>query len=344
MTDLAAFLVQHGYLLLVAFVLFEQLGLPLPAAPMMLAAGALAATGHLDFGYAFLCGLAACIGADTLWYLLGRRYGNHVVRALCRFSLEPDDCSRRTGDLYHRHGPLALVFAKYVPGLNSIASPLAGLLRVKFHRFLFFDAIGASLWVGGVMGLGYLFNGEVERIGLWLASFGSGFIVLVIAVFIAYLALKIWIRRRFVARLRTARISPEAVWKLLRSGNTLAVVDLRHREEIDLVGAKVPGAIQILPEELRHRAAEIPRDRDIVLYCSCPNEVTSARTALRLHARGIKRIRPLLGGFDGWVSAGLPVESVHSVKFGKSEPDLFHLASAPSHSPDEPVRARSRDR
>lgn len=331
MSDLAAFLIQHGYLLLVAFVLLEQLGLPLPAAPMLLAAGALAASGHLDFWYAYLFGMAACVAADTLWYLLGRKYGNHVVRVLCRFALEPDDCSRRTGDLYHRHGVLALVIAKYVPGLNTIAPPLAGLLRVKIHRFLFFDAIGATLWVGGMLGLGYVFNNQVERLGQWLTGLGSGFVLVTIAAFLVYLALKIWIRRRFIARLRTARISPESVWKHLKSGDAMAVVDLRHQEEIDLVGAKVPGAIQILPEELRQRAAEIPRDRDIVLYCSCPNEATSARTAMRLQSRGIKRIRPLLGGFDGWVKAGLPIESVHSLKFGKTEPDLFHSLPIAPH-------------
>ena len=329
MPDLAAFLIEHGYLLLVAFVLLEQLGFPLPAAPMLLAAGALAASGNLSFGFAYLFGMAACVSADTVWYLLGRRYGGHLVRVLCRYSLEPDDCTRRTGDLYHRHGALVLVFAKYIPGLNAIAAPLAGLLRLKVLRFLFFDVIGATLWVGGMLSLGYLFDSEVEKIGVWLASLGSSLVIVVIAVFVGYLALKLRIRRRFVARLRTARIAPKEVWQHLKSGDSLAVVDLRHREEIDLVGAKVPGAIQILPEELRLRAGEIPRDRDIVLYCSCPNEVTSARTAMRLQSRGIKRIRPLLGGFDGWVEAGLPVESVHSVKFGGPQPDLFHLGPVP---------------
>ncbi|MCL4782891.1 MAG: VTT domain-containing protein [Bryobacterales bacterium] len=332
MPDLAAFLIQHGYLLLVAFVLLEQLGFPLPAAPMLLAAGALAASGNLDFGFAYLFGMAACVGADTVWYLLGRQYGSHLVRVLCRYSLEPDDCSRRTGDLYHRHGPLTLVFAKYVPGLNAVAAPLAGLLRLKFLRFLFFDVIGATLWVGGMLSLGYLFDSEVERIGVWLAGLGSSLVIVVVAVFAGYLALKLRIRRRFIARLRTARIAPQEVWKHLKSGDSLAVVDLRHREEIDLVGAKVPGAIQILPEELQQRAAEIPRDRDIVLYCSCPNEVTSARTAMRLQSRGINRIRPLLGGFDGWVEAGLPVESVHSVKFGGPHSELFQSKPLPASS------------
>ncbi len=335
MPDLAAFLIEHGYLLLVAFVLLEQLGFPLPASPMLIAAGALAASGHLDFGYAYLMGMGACLIADGTWYVLGRRYGGRMLHVLCRFTLEPDDCLRRTGDLYHRYGAFGLVIAKYVPGLNAIASPLAGLLRLKPYKFLLLDGIGATLWVGGVLGIGYIFDDEVEQLGRWLQGLGSGFIVLLLSVFAIYLAVKIWIRRRFITRLRTARIAPAEVWKHLRVGDTLAVVDLRHREEIDLVGAKVPGAIQILPEELSKRSAEIPRDRDIVLYCSCPNEVTSARTAMRLQSRGIHRIRPLLGGFDGWVTAGLPVESVHSVKFPGRAPSFFS-SSSPSAAAEAP--------
>ncbi|MCZ2156605.1 MAG: VTT domain-containing protein [Bryobacterales bacterium] len=323
MPDLAAFLVKHGYLLLVAFVLLEQLGFPLPAAPMLIVAGALAASGHLHFGVAYLMGMGACLVADITWYVLGRRSGGRLLHLLCRFTLEPDDCLRRTADLYHRYGSFMLVIAKYVPGLNAIAAPLSGLLRLKLYKFLFFDMIGATLWVGGVLGAGYVFDNEVEQLGRWLQGLGSSVAILLIVAFAAYLSLKIWIRHRFVARLRAARIAPEEVWKHLRAGETFAVVDLRYGEEVDLVGAKVPGAIQILPEELSKRSGEIPRDRDIVLYCSCPNEATSARTAMRLQSRGIRRIRPLLGGFDGWVAAGLPVESVHSVKFPKRATPFF---------------------
>jgi membrane protein DedA with SNARE-associated domain/rhodanese-related sulfurtransferase len=336
MADLAAFLIEHGYALLVAFVLLEQLGLPLPATPMLLAAGALAGSGHLDLLHAYLLGMAACVGADTLWYVLGRKYGNHVVRVLCRFVLEPDDCSRRTGDLYHRYGVFALVIAKYVPGLNTIAPPLAGLLRLKPHRFLFYDSLGATLWVGGILLVGYLFDDQVEAIGTWLAHFGSSFTLVLVVLFAAYIGLKLWIRRRFVAKLRTARIGPDEVWRKLRTGAPLAVVDLRHQKEIDFVGAKVPGAIHILPNDLGQRVKEIPTDRDIVLYCSCPNEATSARTAMRLQSRGVHRIRPLLGGFDGWVEAGLPIESVRSVKLGHAGDVLFvsgRTASSASNAP-----------
>jgi membrane protein DedA with SNARE-associated domain/rhodanese-related sulfurtransferase len=323
MADLAAFLIEHGYFLLVAFVLLEQLGLPLPATPMLLAAGALAGSGHLNLLHAYLLGMAACVGADTLWYVLGRKHGSHLVHALCRFALEPDDCSRRTGDLYHRYGVFALVVAKFVPGLNTLAPPLAGLLRLKPVRFLFFDAIGATLWVGGILLLGYAFDNQVEAIGVWLGHFGSGFTLVLIGLFAAYIALKLWIRRRFVAKLRTARIGPEEVWRKIRGGDALAIVDLRHQQEIDLVGAKLPGAIQILPADLGTRVGEIPKDRDIVLYCSCPNEATSARTAMRLQSRGVQRIRPLRGGFEGWVAAGLPVESIRSIKLGQAGPLWF---------------------
>lgn len=333
MADLASFLIEHGYLLLVVFVLLEQLGFPLPATPMLVAAGALAKAGDLEIGRAYALGMVACVGADTLWYALGRRYGNHVVRMLCRFALEPDDCSRRTGDLYHRYGVLALVIAKYVPGLNTIAPPLAGLLRLSPIRFVFYDSVGATLWVGGMLLLGYIFADQVEAVGEWLAHFGSGVTLILVLLFVAYLAVKVWIRRRFIAHLRTARIRPEDVWSKLRGNELITVVDLRHQKEIDSVGAKVPGALHILPQELRERVGEIPRDRDIVLYCSCPNEATSARTAMRLQSHGVIRIRPLLGGFEGWIEAGLPVESVRAVKFRHPERTLFpHPNSDPKFS------------
>lgn len=330
MADLAPLLVQYGYLLLIAFVLFEQLGLPLPAAPMMLVSGAMAGTGALSLPLLFVCAVLACITADTVWYCLGYRHGNRVVRFLCRLTLEPDDCTRRTGDLYHRYGVYALVVAKFVPGLNTLAAPLAGLLRLRFYRFLFWDALGASLWISTMLGLGYLFADQIESVITWLSHFGAGMLLLIILFVVAYLALKLWIRRRFVAKLRTARIEPEVLWGLIRAGEAVTIVDLRLGKDVEFSRAKLPGALQIEPSELSERFSEIPAENDVVLYCSCPNEATSARTALRLQSRGIRRIRPLLGGFDAWVSLGLPVESLHAARLGKSGERLYSNGPIPS--------------
>lgn len=328
MADLGPFLVQYGYVLLVAFVLFEQLGLPLPAAAMMLAAGAMAGSGSLSFPILFALGLIACVSADTVWYRMGWRYGNRVIHLLCKLSLEPDDCARRTGDLYHRYGVYALVVAKFVPGLNTIAAPLAGLLRLRLHRFLFWDTVGASIWIGSMLGLGFIFAGELETAFAWVTRFGAGIFLVLILLVAGYLALKIWIRRRFVAKLRTARIDPVDVWKRLRAGERITVVDLRMGKDVEFSGAKLPGALRIQPDELNRRVAEIPRDHEVVLYCSCPNEATSARTAMRLQSKGIRQIRPLLGGFDGWIESGLPVESLNAVRLGKPGEILYSNAIA----------------
>jgi len=323
MADLGFLLAEYGYLLVIAFILFEQLGLPLPATPVMLAVGAAARGSDLSLPLLILFGVVACVAADSVWYTLGRRYGNRLVHFLCRLTLEPDDCARRTGHLYYRYGSLALVGAKFVPGLNTVAAPLAGLLRLKPYRFLFWDSVGATLWISTMLGAGFLFSGQVEAIGLWLSRLGASAVGILLLFLMAYLGLKIWIRQRFVAKLRTARISPQDVWKHMQAGDPLVVVDLRHSQEVEMVGAKVPGALQILPTELADRVAEIPEGQDVVLYCSCPNEATSARTAMRLQAHGVRDIRPLLGGFDGWVAAGLPVSSVKAAKLGQPGAVLY---------------------
>lgn len=329
MADIGTLLTEYGYLLVVSFILFEQLGLPLPATPVMLAVGAYARTSDLSLPLLIGSGVVACVSADWVWYTLGRKYGNRLVRFLCRLTLEPDDCSRRSGDLYHRYGVLALVTAKFVPGLNTVAAPLAGVLRLKRHRFLLWDTAGATLWITTMLSTGYLFSNQVEAIGGWLSRMGAGAVAVLLLFLAAYLGLKLWVRRRFVMKLRTARISPQEVWKRMRAGEAITVVDLRHGREVEVVGAKVPGALQILPADLSAEAGKIPADSEVILYCSCPNEATSARTAMRLQNRGISHIRPLLGGYDGWVHAGLPVSSVRAVRMGEPGPVRYSNGEFP---------------
>ncbi|MCW5964908.1 MAG: VTT domain-containing protein [Bryobacterales bacterium] len=336
MADIGALLTEYGYLLVVSFILFEQLGLPLPATPVMLAVGAYARTSDLSLPLLIGSGVAACVSADFVWYTLGRKYGNRLVRFLCRLTLEPDDCSRRSGDLYHRYGVLALVTAKFVPGLNTVAAPLAGVLRMKRSQFLVWDVTGAILWISTMLGTGFLFSSQVEAIGGWLSRLGAGAVVVLLLFLVAYLGLKLWVRQRFVTKLRTARISPEEVWARMRAGEAITVVDLRHGREVEVVGAKVPGALQILPGDLNEEAGKIPAGGEVILYCSCPNEATSARTAMRLQSRGIAHIRPLLGGFEGWVHAGLPVSSVRAVRMGEPGPLRYSNGELAKHLAEPP--------
>lgn len=326
MADIGTLLAEYGYILVVAFILFEQLGLPLPATPVMLGVGAAAATGALSLPLLIALGVTACVSADSVWFQMGRRYGHRVVRFLCRLTLAPDDCSRRSGDLYQKYGVMALVIAKFIPGLNTIAAPLAGLLGFQLHRFLFWDMVGASLWISCMLSLGYLFSSEVDALALWISHFGAGAALILAALLMGYVGLKLWVRQRFVARLRTVRIAPRILWARLQAGEALSMVDLRMPGEVAMVGATVPGAIRIPPEELEEHVQSIPEGREVVLYCSCPNEATSARAAMRLESLGVRQIRPLLGGYEGWVAAGLPVSSVRAVRLGKPGAVLYSNA------------------
>ena len=167
------FLIRHGYLVLFIFVMAEQIGLPLPAIPLLLAAGALAHAEKLDYSLILLLGVIASLIADLLWYEIGRRRGGQVLEWLCRIALEPDSCVRKTERIFDRHGGRSLLLAKFVPGLNTAAPPLAGMLRMPLWRFLLLDAMGAILWIGLFTGLGYAFSQQLERAAAWALSLGG---------------------------------------------------------------------------------------------------------------------------------------------------------------------------
>jgi rhodanese-related sulfurtransferase len=180
-----------------------------------------------------------------------------------------------------------------------------------------------------------VFHDQVELLVDWISRFGAGMLLVLLLALAAYLALKLWIRHRFVSRVRAARIGPAEVWSRLRAGEPVTIVDLRHSSEVSQCGAKLPGALQILPDQLAKRRDEIPDGKELILYCSCPNEATSARTAMRLQKMGYGEIRPLLGGFDGWVQAGFPVESLRAPKLGAPLPLMY------SNQPTEDAVAAS---
>src|ERR1700688_782636 len=158
------FLLHHGYVVLLGWVFAEQIGLPLPSMPLLLAAGALAGTGHLSFFASLLYVMLAALAADSIWYQLGRRKGIRVLQLLCRISLEPDSCVRRTEISFARNGPRVLLGAKFIPGLNAMAAPLAGIIRMGWRKFLLFDTIGALAWVSVFTLTRYAFSGELERV------------------------------------------------------------------------------------------------------------------------------------------------------------------------------------
>ena len=261
----AGFLIRHGYALLFGWVLLEQMGLPIPAAPLLVAAGALARAGKMNLTFAVALALIAVILADLFWYFLGRYRGGRILKLLCRISLEPDSCVRRTENLFIRHGVRSLLVAKFIPGLNTAAPSLAGVFRMPLGRFLIFDSLGGFLWVVTVTSLGLIFSDQLERIALrwggWLVAALAGSLT-------AYVLWKFIQRRRFLRRLRIARITPKELMDKLTARENISIVDLRQPMDIEAFPQMIPGALRIAMEEIEERHGEIPRDRDVVLYCS----------------------------------------------------------------------------
>jgi membrane protein DedA with SNARE-associated domain len=267
--DLLAGLVAYGYLLLFVFVLAEQVGLPVPAVPVLLGVGALAGAGHMSATLALGATLVASLLPDLVWYELGRRRGIGVLGLLCRLSLEPDSCVRRTQNLFMQRGRKALVIAKFLPGLSTVAPPLAGIVGIARWQFILLDVLAAILWAGTWMSLGWVFSDVLELVAARAARLGHWLGAVVTVALGGYVATKFIQRQRFLRSLRIARITPEELKRRLDSGDaTFAVVDTRSALDVTALPHAIPGALWIAAEDIDRRQGELPRDREIVLYCS----------------------------------------------------------------------------
>ena len=304
---------MYGYILLFVWVLVEQLGIPLPATPLLVAAGTLSAEHKISFPICLAVGISASLVADMAWFMIGRRYGHHVLRVLCKLSMEPTICVRKTQDSFGRSGDSTLMFAKFVPGLATLAPPVAGQNGMALGRFIFFDGIGATLWVGALLIVGRLFGDALKRdpsLLRWVGHFSLALLALAI---VGFFLARLYRNRRFLRKLVQSRLEPDELKKQLDAGEKVFIVDLRHPLELIPDPYTLPGALHLSPDALAARVAEIPRDRDIVLYCTCPSEATAAKTAMTLHKLGIDRVRPLRGGFDEWKRRGYPLDAIAPV-------------------------------
>ena len=298
---------HYGLLIVGLNVLLNQVGLPVPVVPTLIMAGTLAATGGLPFPELFSIAVLACLIADCGWYWVGEKYGIRVLKTLCRISLEPDSCVNQTQSQFDRWGVNSLIIAKFVPGWSTIAPPLAGALRIGWWRFILLSTLAAMLWVGaGLLG-GMIFKSQVEQLLIQLDRYGSraaGGVILLLGLYVAY---KWWERRRFYKMLRMARISVGELYDLIQNGTQPLIIDVRSATARELEPHWIPGAVAISMAEVDAHLKDLPRDRDIILYCTCPSEASAARVAKMLMNRGFKRVRPLQGGLEAWVAAGHPV-------------------------------------
>ena len=311
--NLVWLITQYGLLIVTANVFVDQIGLPVPAMPTLILAGAIA-SGTLGLTSLFAASVLACIVPDCVWFLVGRRYGMRVLKTLCRISLEPDSCVSQTQTRFERWGVNSLVIAKFVPGLAIIAPPLAGAMRIGWPRFLGLSAAGGALWVGSGLAAGMLLKTQIQSVLLHLDRIGSVTGTVVAAALIGYIVYKWWERQRFYKELRMARISVGDLYALMEAGEQPIVVDVRSPTARTLEPRWIPGAIHVPVDDVSRHLAELPRDREIVVYCTCPSEASAARVAKLLINHGFKEVRPLYGGLDAWIEAGYAVDGTHEAR------------------------------
>lgn len=299
---------QYGLMIVAGNVLLDQIGLPVPAVPTLIVAGAIAADGQMPLSALFAWSVIACLVADCGWYLVGQKYGIRVLKTLCKISLEPDSCVSQTQIRFERWGINSLVIAKFIPGLAIIAPPMAGAMRIGWLRFVFLSTCGAVLWVGTGLVAGMLFKAQIARLLENLSEIGGVAGAGVVILLAAYIAFKWWERSRFYKMLRMARISVADLYELIQEGAAPLIIDVRSITARALEPRWIPGALHVPLQDVARRLKELPRDRDIILYCTCPSEASAARVAKILMNHGFKRVRPLHGGLDAWVAAGYDVE------------------------------------
>ncbi len=312
MQHLIELVTQFGLAFVFVNVLVAQAGLPLPAVPTLVITGALAGAGN-DSPFA-LVGVAvvASLIADSGWYFAGTRLGRPVLRRLCRISLSPDNCVRQTETIYARFGPPSLMVAKFIPGFAAVATALSGAVRTRYATFAFYDAVGAMIWSGVAILVGWIFRDAIEALMVTLARLGEIGLGLIVVALLVFVAAKWWDRRRFYNELRMARISVDELATMLQSQPPPLVLDVRSAASQAAEG-RIPGAIAVDDKTLEIHLPDLDTGREVIVYCACPNEASAARIAKLLKARGFARVRPLAGGIDAWEKAGYAVERGEAV-------------------------------
>lgn len=308
MASLFQGLSQHGYAILFAFVFLESVGMPVPAALALLIAGGASATGSLQLPVTVASALLALLLGDTLMFLMGRYTGWWLLGVLCRLSLNPESCILRSADSFYRRGRTVLLFAKFVPGINTMAPPLAGSMNMRFPQFFGLDLAGASLYVAAYLSVGYLFSGALETITRNYDAFSRVVSWVLIAAVIAYLGFQIWmwIKSR---GLRSVPFVSAAEAARAASSEGALIYDVRSHGYYDRKAARVRGSTRLEPNALHRLEDGIPQGKPVYLYCTCIREATSARVAQSLLEKGV-HVAVIKGGLRAWKKAGLPLEPV----------------------------------
>ena len=302
------YLAHITYPILFVAVLARQLCLPVPAIFFLLSAGALAGSGKLSFSGILIAAVAGSVLADNVWFQAGRIGGKRVLRLLCTFTADPSYCIRHGQTNFQKRGVRILVVAKFVPGLDGITPPLAGMLGTPRATFLFYDAIGSSLWAGAYIGCGFFFAEQLDKVSQSIASFANAVVLILGVPLLVFFVWKLLILVRMVRLLGAFRVAPEQLKSRLDAGEKIAIIDLLRFEEDPEDVPGIPGAVRLDPLEIRRKKRfRIPDDVSVVIYCRTRNSFASARVAAAMRKHGMQRVQLLAGGLEAWKALGLPL-------------------------------------
>ncbi|TCV93938.1 membrane protein DedA with SNARE-associated domain [Luteibacter rhizovicinus] len=288
------------------------IGLPVPAMPALIVVGStLVALHNPPLVLAtFVGALAGAFAGDAVWFMTGRRYGYRVLDRLCKISLSPDTCVRRAGGFFEKRGVKLLLISRFVPGLSLVAIPIAGAADTRFSRFTLFDLIGAGLWISVGLTVGMVFYRQIDAVLALLRQFGMGMVAVAIAGLILWIAFR-WARRTLlIMQLKKNRITVDELSILLANDPGALIVDVRAASVRKDDPYIIPGSRLFDLSTAEDELAALPRHMPLVIYCSCPNEVTAAKVAQRLTRLGFANVRPLTGGIGAWRQAGRDVEAI----------------------------------
>jgi membrane protein DedA with SNARE-associated domain/rhodanese-related sulfurtransferase len=303
MDTLLHVIASYGLWVVFFCVLLDQGGLPFPSYAPMIVTAALATDRQESLLPVLLVATLAALIADLAWFAGGRRFGNRLLRLMCRVSLSPDSCVGMTRNIYAKWGAPSLILAKYIPGFAAVSTTLAGESGTSWRRFIIYDGIGAALWAAGAIALGAMFHEAVEALLIQLEQLGHLALLMLIVAIALFVLFKWWQRQRFMAQIRMSRISIDELTSLLDSGSAATILDVRTPERRAASGW-IPGSINVRDIS----SLRLQPGQDVIVYCDCPNDASAAVVAKKLQELGFKRVRPLAGGIEAWQARGRPVD------------------------------------
>ncbi|HEX8021736.1 DedA family protein/thiosulfate sulfurtransferase GlpE [Mucilaginibacter sp.] len=303
MNTLVDLVQTYGLWLVFLITLLQSVGLPLPAFAVLIVTTAVTPPTEANIIMLILTGSLGTLAGDLILYFAGKRYGTGILGKLCKISISPDTCVRSTGDIFERYGAPALTIVKFVPGLSTLAPVVAGVYAMQVTLFVLFSSIAALIYLGAAVTLGAVFRHEVDGLIAALSHYGKLGGLFVVVLFGLYLLFK-WFRRyRLIRQFETDRVTVNDLIELLDGESNPVILDARPIDQRTRNGF-IPGSVSIDENSFNDIADRYAKHKEIVIYCSCPNEITAARYAEKLRKVGLKRIRPLVGGIDAWAESG----------------------------------------